>query len=185
MTNQPQNFNAEMRRAKDPHNPPGGSTAIRGKQPTVHASGFMITNVNPEPTPPHEPDQDATDPTPRSVRPHHAQPLVPRAAWMLESDGRSDEQADADWRRACDSLLGTQLTPHNVSASACTEPASPPPRRSFFDEEYVSGRRVPSPPSEEIVPSQPIGFVPIPYPHIPNESIDDEADRYGRCVDRG
>jgi hypothetical protein len=143
----------------------------------------MITNANPEPTPPNEPDQDETDPTPPSVLPHHAQPLVPRAAWLMEDDDRSDEQADADWRRACDSLLGTQLAPHNVSASSCTEPAPSAPRRSFFDEEYVAGRRVPSPSSEETAPSRPIGFVPIPYPHIPNESIDDEADRHGRWIE--
>ena len=81
MINQPKNFNAEMRRAKDPHNPPGGSTAIRGKQPTVHASAFMITNANPEPNPPNELDQDATHPTPPSVLPHHAQPFVNIMSW--------------------------------------------------------------------------------------------------------
>jgi hypothetical protein len=75
---------------------------------------------------------------------------------MMEDDDRSDEQADAERRLACDSLLGTQLAPHNVSSSACTGPAPSAPRKSFFDEEYVAGRRVPSPPGEEAAPPRPI-----------------------------
>ena len=42
MENQPQNFTADMRKAADPHHPPGGSTAVRGKTGPVQATGFMV-----------------------------------------------------------------------------------------------------------------------------------------------
>jgi hypothetical protein len=36
-------------------------------------------------------------------------PLHPRLPWMLEDDTRSDDQADADWRRTTRTLLGDPL----------------------------------------------------------------------------
>ncbi len=34
-------------------------------------------------------------------------PLKPRTQWMIENDPRTEEQADADWRRVTESLFGT------------------------------------------------------------------------------
>ena len=34
-------------------------------------------------------------------------PLQPRTQWMMENDPRTEEQADADWRRVTESLFGT------------------------------------------------------------------------------
>ncbi len=34
-------------------------------------------------------------------------PLQPRTRWMMENDPRTEEQADADWRRVTESLFGT------------------------------------------------------------------------------
>ncbi len=34
-------------------------------------------------------------------------PLKPRTQWMMENDPRTEEQADADWRRVTESLFGT------------------------------------------------------------------------------
>jgi hypothetical protein len=36
-----------------------------------------------------------------------ASPLQPRTQWMMENDPRTEEQADADWRRVTESLFGT------------------------------------------------------------------------------
>ena len=81
--------------------------------------------------------------------------LVPRAAWMLEGDDRSDEQADDDWRRACDSLFGTQTTSVAEQSSSGATASPPAAKMSFFDKEYVSGRRVPSPTEMDAKPSGP------------------------------
>jgi hypothetical protein len=60
MANQPQNFNAEMRRAKDPTHPAGGSTAVKGRRGdesvrasalTVQATGFMVNDDHSAPRP--------------------------------------------------------------------------------------------------------------------------------------
>jgi hypothetical protein len=107
MANQPQNFTAEMRKARDPNNLPGGSTAVRGRQPTVQATGFMITDHDDLSALASSPTETNSQ-SPLPVTPHNVPALVPRAAWMLEGDDRSDEQADDDWRRACNSLFGTQ-----------------------------------------------------------------------------
>ena len=32
--------------------------------------------------------------------------LVPREQWLRENDDRTDEQADADWRRVTESIFG-------------------------------------------------------------------------------
>jgi hypothetical protein len=74
MANQPNNFSAERRRATDPNTPPGGSTAVRGKHQPVQASGFIVTNVDPDPLPRDGSDQ----PRPQSDRmppPNLAPPL--------------------------------------------------------------------------------------------------------------
>jgi hypothetical protein len=110
----------ERKRKKNLRNPPGGSTAIRGRQPTVQASGFMVTNVDLSPPTPNASAQPTNSPTPLPVPPSQARPLVPRAAWMLEDDDRTDEQADADWRRACDSLFGSHAAPHDERTSSST-----------------------------------------------------------------
>jgi hypothetical protein len=34
-------------------------------------------------------------------------PLQPRIQWMMENDPRTEEEADADWRRVTDSIFGT------------------------------------------------------------------------------
>ena len=34
-------------------------------------------------------------------------PLLPRTQWMMEHDSRTEEQADADWRRVTESIFGT------------------------------------------------------------------------------
>ena len=33
-------------------------------------------------------------------------PLLPRTQWMMENDPRTEEQADADWRRVTESIFG-------------------------------------------------------------------------------
>ncbi len=33
-------------------------------------------------------------------------PLLPRTQWMMENDSRTEEQADADWRRVTESIFG-------------------------------------------------------------------------------
>ncbi len=33
-------------------------------------------------------------------------PLIPRTQWMRENDPRTEEQADADWRRVTESIFG-------------------------------------------------------------------------------
>ena len=133
MANQPQNFSAEMRRAKDPNNPPGGSTAVRGRQPTVQATGFMVTDHDDLSA--HASSSTETDPPPPPVSPPNVPALVPRAAWMLEGDDHSDERADDDWRRACDSLFGTQASPRVEQASSSAMASPPATKMSFFDEE--------------------------------------------------
>jgi hypothetical protein len=137
MQNQPQNFSTEKRRAKDPNNPPGGSTAIRGRQPTVQATGFMITDHYELPTPtPAEPAPIMGLPPSLPAATHQGPALVSREEWMLFDDDRSDQRADADWTAANAILLP-------ISSSVTDTP--PVVRLSFFDEEYTSGRRVPSP----------------------------------------
>ncbi len=66
-------------------------------------------------------------PTPPAVY-----PLVPRAAWMLEGDHRSDAEADADWRRAMEQLLPSSLPPslptwRQAQVDALLAPPLPPP----------------------------------------------------------
>jgi hypothetical protein len=71
---------------------------------------------------------------------------------MLEDDNRTADQADAEWRRASDSLFGSMM-PSSVPAAASSM------RTSFFDEECVSGQRVSSPIEMEgpsVPPPEPI-----------------------------
>jgi hypothetical protein len=94
---------------------------------------------------------------------------------MMEEDQRSDEQADEDWRRANtrmfgtpgplaeqaassadwhrvnDRIFGAASPPTELAASRSPSPL-PGARMSFFDEEYVEGRRVPSPTEGEATP---------------------------------
>jgi hypothetical protein len=91
--------------------------------------------------PPEEPplesgSSSAADTTPLrqgTSPPSDQSSLMPRAAWMLEGDDRSDAQADAAWHRANDNLIPPQ---------ASLSPSS----TGFFDEEYVQGRRTITPP---------------------------------------
>jgi hypothetical protein len=48
MASQPANFTAEMRKATNPHQPPGGSTFVRGQTP-IAARGFMMSAVRNSP----------------------------------------------------------------------------------------------------------------------------------------
>jgi hypothetical protein len=162
MISQPQNFTAEMRRATDPDHPPGGSRAVREKLPgtassaTVLATGYMITRKEDSPPPPTLPSSAGRTTTPAQPRTAlDLPPLQPRPAWMREGDDHSDEQADADWHVAVSHLLGSrepvpptlgEPTPSSAAQGSSTA-ASQQARRSFFDEEYVAGRRVPSPTS--------------------------------------
>ncbi len=148
MANQPNNFSAERRRATDPNTPPGGSTVVRGKQQTVQASGLMVTNVDLDPFPLDESVPQQPHPTLLTPLPNNAPLLEPRVAWMLEGENCTDDQADTDWRRTSDSLF-RPMVPPGVMAAA------PPTRTSFFDEEYVAGRRVPSPVEMEGPPVPP------------------------------
>jgi hypothetical protein len=79
MANQPQNFTANMRRARNPNNSPGGSTAVRGRQPTVQATGFMVTD--------HD---DLSAHPPRLLRRTHHRFRLPRTMcrpWCLGRHG--------------------------------------------------------------------------------------------------
>jgi hypothetical protein len=94
MANQPNNFSTERRRATDPNTPPGGSTVVRDKQQTVQASGFMVTSVDLDPLPLDESEPPQPQPTLLAPLPNNATPLEPRAAWMMEGDNRTDDQAE-------------------------------------------------------------------------------------------
>jgi hypothetical protein len=142
MDGQHHNFNAEMRNATDPDHPPGGSRAVRGKllgtavSATVQATGFMMSDNTISTNVPAQ-DQSSNPP-----------PLQPRAAWMREGDDRTDDQADADWHTEVHWLPRAPWMLEEDDQAEASQSASveaPPPRLSFFDEEYVAGRRVPSP----------------------------------------
>jgi hypothetical protein len=44
MANQKQNFTTEMRKATGPNSPPGGSTLVRGREPTVVGQANMLSS---------------------------------------------------------------------------------------------------------------------------------------------
>ncbi len=89
MANQPQNFNAEMRKARDPIHPAGGSTTVRGRRSeesgsasalTVHATGLMVTDHDDDSAlPSPEAGDDATIATHPPPTERNLPPLRPRA----------------------------------------------------------------------------------------------------------
>jgi hypothetical protein len=165
------------------------------RTPTIPLAGFMVTDHSelsasaPVPTETHS--------APLPITPQDVPALVPRAAWMLEGDDRFDEQADDDWRRACGSLFGTQTSSVAEQSSSSTTDLPPAAKMSFFDEEYVSVRRVPSPTEMDAKPSgpsrEPIGtnatlqqpintIVPTGMRSGPPAKIADLRDRINRAL---
>jgi len=172
-----------MRKARDPTHPAGGSTTVKGRRSdesgsasalTVQATGLMVTDDHSAPPSPQEGDDAVIAPPPLPTE-RSLLPLQPRAAWMMEDDPRSDEQADEDWRKANTRMFGTPgpLTEQAAAGAdgrqihdrifgaqsphtelEAPKAPSPPPgsRMSFFDEEYVGGQRVPSPTEGEATP---------------------------------
>jgi hypothetical protein len=85
-------------------------------------------------------------------------PLVPRAAWMLEGDPRTDAEADADWRVAMQRLFPSEFAPplpawRQAQVDALSAPptrpppwpapawgTNPPPEPSHEPDSYLSHR---------------------------------------------
>ena len=147
MANQKQNFTAEMRKATGPNSPPGGSTLVRGREPTVVGQANMLSSFIYD-------NEDDTEP---SV------PVVPAAAdgdirlYQIafaanrpEPNESNAESADRS-RRIDDQVEAlkreggvlSQRTMHDSSSEAASAP--PSPNTGFFDEEYVRGKRTGSP----------------------------------------
>jgi hypothetical protein len=91
--------------------------------------------------------------------------LVPRAAWMLDDDDRTDSQADADWHQACDHLFG----PPPDDSTARPVPDCPPPPR-FYSGEFIDGE-IP----DGTGPPSPATITPLPLVSA-TSSADDATD---------
>jgi hypothetical protein len=206
MASQRQHFTEAMRNATSPTNPGGGSTLVRGKDPSTvtQATAYMMSAVTSE-----ESDEDDANSPRNNEGPRPATPLVMRdedesadttheditydhhAAYTAvttqhggnpfqrarmsahvarfaagcpdsETSPAAEQPASsADWRRINDRTFGTPsqrteldapkapasqaATTGDALRSSTSEP-TPSPRMSFFDEEYVQGRQVASPP---------------------------------------
>ncbi len=148
MAGQKQHFSEAMRNATSATSPGGGSTLVRGKDPSTitQATAYMMSAVTSE----ESDDEDSNSPR-NHGGPRPATPLV-----QLEEDESADTTHD-DITYNHQAAFHTAAVAHHegdalnaatrgdVSQSS-TNSATLPPRMSFFDNEYVQGRRVPSPP---------------------------------------
>ena len=97
---------------------------------------------------------------------------------MFGTPGPVAEQAasGADWRRVNDRTLGAPSPQTELAASRAPSPF-PVAKMSFFDEEYVEGRRVPSPTEEEATPMPMDTSASSTVSHGPPAHIASQMDR--------
>jgi hypothetical protein len=179
MAGQPQNFTAEMRRATTPHNPPGGSQLIRGRRPEdTQATGSAnmmkatTTDKDENDMPPHGPPAGAGPSIDHNPSAGFAgQPAAVQHV-SHEDESSSSLPVDEATRLYARAFASNRPEPGESNAESVERPRQieafvqaaqgdptqethgqgryqTAPRSSFFDEEYVGGRRVPSPSLEQ------------------------------------
>jgi hypothetical protein len=145
MSSQRGNFTPEMRKAPDPQHPAGGSTLVRGQSsnpPPTQTTAYMLVSVDHIDPLEHasstenSPERNLTDDL---VESNHSVSPPPSPNDAMQSSSVPEDITYDHQAAHIAAILG------KVRNSP-----SPTARMSFFDEEYVQGRRVPSPPPTSI-----------------------------------
>jgi hypothetical protein len=185
MANQKQNFTAEMRKATSPNSPPGGSKLVRGREPPVTGQANMMTSFGgheAEGSSSAEPDNGGGESRNRPV-----------SAFPPPNGNRGSDDA-GDMRLYAIAFAAHRPQPGESNAESAERSRRidahvealkleggvlsqtgylPQANTGFWDNDYVKGKRSPSPPASPV----PVGLPP-PNPAPANQSETTDS----RCV---